>query len=332
MALLIDDCDIAWNSISESSQNSGWRIIPIYKSELLNFAAGKFFPENNESFLISFPSLEISNANELPEGLGFSLEIVKPNGIGQSWLVITRKGFSDLNIFKSMVVDLSNYLLLLNSKHNPLSQLLNRIRAWQEFMRKGAQPLSPEAEIGLYGELTLINLLLDNGLSTNLVITAWVGSLDHLQDFEIGTGAIEVKTTLSKQNFVAKIGSLEQLDDSLRKPLFLAGLKINQTEIDFTLPDLINNLKNRITADPEASRIFHEKLLSAGYLESHSNKYQRKFKLQNLFFAEVDDNFPKIIHGMISGEIKRVMYEIDIARFEKNGSDLASTLNKLGVN
>lgn len=332
MALLIDDCDIAWNSISESSPNLGWRIIPIYENELLNFAAGKFFPENNESFLISFPSLKISNANELPEGLGFSLEIVKPTVKGQSWLVITRKGFSDLSIFKSMVVDLSNYLLFLSNKQDLLSHLLNRIRTWQEFMRKGAQPLSPESEIGLYGELTLINSMLDTGLAPNYIINAWVGSLDHLQDFEIGTGAIEVKTTLSKQSFVAKIGSLEQLDDSLRKPLFLAGLKFNQTEIDLTLSDLINNLKNRITADPEASRIFDEKLLNAGYLESHSSKYQRKFKLQKLFFVEVDENFPRIVHGMISAEIKKVTYEIDIVRFEESGSDLASTLNKLGVN
>lgn len=332
MVLLIDDCDIAWNSISESSPNSGWRVIPIYESELLNLAAGKFFPENNESFLVSFPSLKSSNTNELPEGLGFSLEIINTNETGQSWLVLTRKGASDFSIFKSMIVDLSNYLLSLSNTQNFLSHLLNRIRTWQEFMRKGAQPLSPESEIGLFGELTLLNSLLDTGLAPNYVINAWVGPLDHLQDFEIGTGAIEVKTTLSKQNFVAKIGSLEQLDDRLRKPLFLAGLKINQTEIDLTLPDLINKLINRINPDPEAARVFNERLLSAGYLDSHSSKYQRKFQLQKLFFAEVGENFPRIINGMISAEIKRVTYEIDIMRFEENGSDLASTLNKLGVN
>ncbi|MEX3012361.1 PD-(D/E)XK motif protein [Acinetobacter baumannii] len=41
----------------------------------------------------------------------------------------------------------------------------------------------------------------------------------------MGSGAIETKSTLSNQGFVAKINSLEQLDDSEKSPLFLNGYR-----------------------------------------------------------------------------------------------------------
>jgi len=89
-----------------------------------------------------------------------------------------------------------------------LRVFLGRVRAWQEFMRKGAQALSPEAEIGLIGELTLLALIIEAGVPSALALEAWVGPNDGIQDFEIGTGAIEVKATLSPVGLPALIGSL----------------------------------------------------------------------------------------------------------------------------
>ena len=57
-------------------------------------------------------------------------------------------------------------------------------------------------------------------------LDAWQGPLNGLQDFFIGTGAIEVKATIAPQGFPAKISSLDQLDETQRQPLFLAGVRL----------------------------------------------------------------------------------------------------------
>lgn len=334
MAQLIDECIVAWDSLSGFSDKLGWRIIQIYKIETMEFAAGRYFPENNESFLVRFSNLQISEKIDLPEGAGFTLEVADPNEDGHVWLAITRKKSGDLDIFKAIVSDISNQLLTLSENSHPhlLRCFLDRVRTWQEFMRKGAQPLSPEAEIGLYGELTLLKSILGLGLAPSYSINSWVGSLNHIQDFEIGLGAIEVKTTISTQSFIAKIGSLEQLDDRLRQPLFLAGIRLAQIENGESLPDVIQHLHLLIAEDSEAMRVFDERLLKGGYISSHANKYLRKFSLSTMFFAEVLDEFPRIIHGKIPSEIKKVSYELDISYLEDKSLNLETTLKMLGVN
>lgn len=50
----------------------------------------------------------------------------------------------------------------------------------------------------------------------------------------LGDGAIEVKATMSSAGFPVKIGSLEQLDDSVASPLFLAAMRFSRGEDGLT--------------------------------------------------------------------------------------------------
>ncbi|MGY2255726.1 PD-(D/E)XK motif protein [Pseudomonas reactans] len=51
-----------------------------------------------------------------------------------------------------------------------------------KFMSRGPAPLSPEAELGLMGELTFMVALMDSGVATEEVLRGWVGPDDALQD------------------------------------------------------------------------------------------------------------------------------------------------------
>ena len=63
-------------------------------------------------------------------------------------------------------------------------------------VRKGAHTPSAEAEIGLFGELATLAGIIDAGAPPGAAVAAWVGPLDAPQDFELGTGAGGVKSTL----------------------------------------------------------------------------------------------------------------------------------------
>lgn len=74
-------------------------------------------------------------------------------------------------------------------EESALRAMLSRIRAWQEFMRRTPRGLSPEAEVGLAGELAFLDLLLDAGMSASLVVESWLGPTGGIHDFEIGSGS-----------------------------------------------------------------------------------------------------------------------------------------------
>lgn len=124
---------------------------------------------------------------------------------------------------------------LLQGSRARIKLLINNhaIKPWNPFMSgHPAKPwTSPPA-----------SMRTDSGLV--LALESWVGPLNAVRDFEIGTGAIEVKTTISAVGFPAKIGSLEQLDDSARQPLFLAGVRLRQGETGQNLSELVADIRD----------------------------------------------------------------------------------------
>lgn len=333
MARPIEEFILAWKSLSGSSGEPGWRSIAVSPAGGCDLLAGRRFPGNEECMLACFNTVGLPATEKLPEGCGFAVERVDPHGDGKTWLALTRKESGSIELFATMVCDVAGALDV--EEHTEaerfLRVFLGRVRAWQEFMRKGAQALGPEEEIGLIGELFFLRSLAQAGVSPAVLMESWVGPLDGVQDFEIGTGAVEVKATVSTTGFPAKIGSLEQLDDSLRQPLFVAGLRLSQTETGQNLPEFAEAVRDALQGDPEAERLFAEKLLSAGYFDAHADRYPRRFVQAGTLVLEVAEGFPRIVSGTVSNGIKRVFYEIDLDRVAGENLGLSGVLQRLGA-
>lgn len=333
MARLIDDIELAWRSLRDSADASGWRSISIATIGPCYLLAGLSFPEKNEALLASFSSSAIPAAEKLPEGQGFMVSRAEPNGDGLTWLALTRSAHGSLELFAAMVADVAHAMDAEQSADEKrlLRVFLGRIRAWQQFMRKGAQSLSPESEIGLVGELTLLRALIDAGLPLASAIESWVGPLDGVRDFEIGTGSLEVKATLSSAGFPAKIGSLEQLDDSVRQPLFLAGARLQQTEMGQSLSEMVAELRDVAAGEPEAVRLLSERLIAAGYFDAHAERYVRRFALVDTRVVEVKEGFPRLTPGSVPLGVTGASYEIDLDKAAGPNIQAADALKKLGA-
>lgn len=333
MARPIDEFILAWKSLSGSTEEEGWRSIPVAPVGPCVLKAGRRFPGNEESLLAGFASVKIPAAEKLPEGRGFTVERVDPRGDDKIWLALTRRESGSVELFATMVCDVTGAMdaEAASGEEHLLRVFLGRVRAWQEFMRKGAQALSPEAEIGLIGELSFLGAIIEAGIPAPLAVEAWVGPLNGIQDFEIGTGAVEVKATASTAGFPAKIGSLEQLDDSVRQPLFVAGARLSQTESGQNLPEFAEAVRRVLKGDHEAERLFAERLLAAGYFDAHADRYPRRFVLAGTKVIEVADGFPRITLGTAPTGIKRVIYEIDLDKAPGEALDPEDALKRLGA-
>lgn len=333
MARPIEEFAMAWQALSGNGGGEGWRCISVSPAGPCPIMAARRFPGNEEAMLAGFHSAKAPSKDALPEGVGFEVAREDPHGDGKTWIALTRKDSGGEEMFAEMVCDVVGTMDAFAGAGEDavLRAMLSRIRAWQEFMRRTPRGLSPEAEVGLAGELTFLDLLLEAGMNASSVVESWLGPTGGIQDFEIGSGSVEVKATLSGNGFPAKIGSLEQLDDSFRSPLFLAGVRFVQGGAGSTLGDMASALSEKLAATPGAAADFADRLVAAGFPPTHHGRYTRRFSTDSLRILEVDRDFPRFIPGNVADAIRRVKYELDLDRLPGEGLSVCEVIERFGV-
>jgi hypothetical protein len=335
MARPSDEFLLAWSSLSGDQAMPGWHAISLSPAGPVEVQAGRRSPTNAEAVLFYFPVAGLARNEKLPEGQGFFVERVDSAGDKGLSLALTRHAAGSPELFASMVCDvvgaLDEVVAVGGAESKLLRVLIGRVIAWQHFMARGGSYLGPEAELGLVGELTFLATLLDLKVTPDIVLRGWVGPEDAPQDFLLGYGAVEVKATMSSSGFPVKIGSLEQLDDSLASPLFLAAFRFSPGEGGLTLPEIVAGVERCLEGEPGAIDLFRERLLASGYSEYHLSQYARKFELRERRILSVSEGFPRLTLGTVPIGVTRALYEINLDHAEVFLSDLDGALGLLGV-
>ncbi|WP_434560764.1 PD-(D/E)XK motif protein [Pseudomonas sp. Z4-20] len=326
---------LAWSSLSGNDSMTGWQLISLPPAGSVEVQVGRRSPMNAEAILFCFPTAKLARTEKLPEGQGFLVEKADPTNDGLLRLAITRQAAGSAELFTTMVCDvvgaIDDVAITGAAETKLLRVLIGRVVAWQHFMSRGANALSPEAELGLAGELTFMTTLLDSGISAEEVLRGWVGPYDAPQDFLLGDGAIEVKATMSSSGFPVKIGSLEQLDDSVASPLYLAAMRFSHGGGGFTLPEIVAGVEQRLDGEPGAVNSLRERLMASGYFEGHSNHYTRRFESKERRIFSVTEGFPRLTPGSVPAGVMRALYEINLDHAGNFLWDLDAALKQLGV-
>jgi hypothetical protein len=333
MARPIDEFAVAWQALSGNEDGEGWRCIAVSPAGPCPVMAARRFPGNEEAMLAGFRVVRAPSKDALPEGVGFEVTCEDPHDDGTIWIALVKKDAGGAEMFSEMVCDVAGKMdsISESGEEAVMRAMLSRVWAWQEFMRKTPRGLSPEAEIGLAGELTLLSMLLDAGMPSGSVVASWLGPAGGIQDFEVGTGAIEVKATLSTNGFPAKIGCLEQLDDSFRSPLFLAGVRLVQAPGGSILGEMARNIVGRLSIDSGGAAEFVDRLVAAGFPPAHFDRYTRRFSPVSIRLLEVVKGFPRFVPGGVASAVRRVQYELDLEMVSGEELDLTDVLERLGV-
>jgi hypothetical protein len=329
----IDQFVAAWEALSGRGEETGWRSIPVASVGACELMAARCFPGNEEALLARFPNVRPNSSERLPEGWGFEVVRVDPFSDGMTWIALSRKESGSPELFAEMVGDVAGAMDSAASEGEGaiLRTMLRRVRMWQQFMSRGAGLLSPEAELGLAGELFFMELLLNAGVSPEIVLNGWVGPDDAPQDFILGDGAIEVKATMSSSGFPVKIGSLEQLDDALASPLFLAAVRFAGGEVGTTLPEMVAELERCLADEPGAIYLLRERLMVAGYSDAHAGQYSRRFEPKERRVLYVKEGFPRLTPGIVPAGVTRALYEINLDHAGDFLRNFDEVLSQLGV-
>jgi hypothetical protein len=325
----------AWRSLSGASGDDGWKLIKLDEVGACSLSAGRRFPGNSEALLVSFPGARVPAGRQLPHGRGFEVTKVPLGSNTEESLTLglVREQAGSLDLFEAMAEDIIRSLERGSraSVQALLDIFLRRVAAWQDFMRRpGDQRLSPEEEVGLYGELLMLETMLEVGAPATDIVDGWEGPLDGLQDFVVGVGAIEVKATISATGFPARIASLEQLEDSERQPLYLAAQRLASVSDGAALPEIVDRLRARLS-ESGAAGLFELRLKQAGYRDEHAEHYVRTFAPAGERLFHVDPNFPRLTPGTVSSAIRSAVYTLELDHLEAEPTPLLTALRNLEI-
>jgi hypothetical protein len=331
-----DALTAAWRALAGDKGREGWNTIYLRSGAPCPVLAGRRFPGNEEAILVGFRSTGIPSSDQLPQGKGFSVRKVESGLMDEdrNWISLSRQPSGSQEIFLMMADDVVATLSMRAKAQEEelLSVFLTRIRAWQSFMQRDSDMvLAPAAEVGLIGELEFIRSLLAGPVAASLILESWRGPDDGLQDFVFGTGAIEVKSTLTVSGFTAIIGCLDQLDESLVRPLFLAGVRLSLSDAGVTLPDKVSVIRQLLRSDDATLGMFNNLLIRAGYLDSMSTRYTRRFHYVSTRILAVDETFPKLTRSNVASEIRDARYALDLDMIDRADVSLNVALKQLGV-
>lgn len=177
-------------------------------------------------------------------------------------------------------------LVMSYDENNCDNSVLTVVEEWSDLFQKiGKKVLSYEQEVGLFGELVILNKLLDS--FGDDAIRYWKGPINGLHDFvNDGVWDLEIKTSVSP-NPVVKIHPFEQLEP-ISNYFSLIIVKLKRKDSGLTLPELMEEIAVKVTQSQLNK--FNDLIIASGYKFGNENKYKRRFDVINIERYEIDEN------------------------------------------
>ncbi len=269
-----------------------------------------------EAIQLTASAASLSRIIEWPSCGGFEVNL-EPETPGSPlskmniFIQLTESRFRE--VFYSLCDDVCSVLTNETSEADAASKIHSRLIKWQSFLKQHqADGLSPEAQVGLFGELLVLRDLFLPVLEANQVVPAWRGCKKAQQDFQFADRALEVKTSRATILDRVSISSVQQLDEDGMAPLVLSVVHVHANETaGETLPEMVKSLRAVLRDD--VLDLLDEGLVEVGYLDEHEKKYEKtRYQLNGVIHHEVKDGFPRLLRKNLPDGVKKVRYEISL--------------------
>ena len=275
-----------------------------------------------------------SPKNPLPILRDIEVSLYPPGAGGSRILALRLLETNQVDLFHTLCLDIIDASTEAESESEAVSVVLMRTWRWHHLLREGGSGLlSRQAQMGLLGELFMLECYMLPNLDPSSALEAWRGPLDSPKDFEIGGIAIEVKVRRGGATSHIAITSVDQLDESGVDQLFLYVVDLHQAPADGEDGVTVQEVADRIlahlkVAHPEVSQEFEGLLLAAG-LDPDDDYSDHRWLEGTSHFYTVTNDFPRILPREVRSGVARVSYTVslgDCEPFRVMESQLVDTL------
>lgn len=292
-------------------------------------------PEKVKSiaFRLSSNKVDISALNDLKD---ITTEIFPDESEpSKSLLIISLSDNSLSSIFAILCEDLFNSVSEIRQEAELVRVLQNRFIKWKELFVLAKSPgLSPEKQIGLFGELYLLKKFFVETSQIEKSLNIWVGPDTGIRDYEKDNSAIEVKTTQTNNHQKVRISSERQLDTTLLDNLFLFHLSLEKrNSSEYSLNTITDELYSIIGDNKLLSNILKRKLTNVGYFKHHKPQYEDiSYLVRDKDFYNISDKFPRIEEKDLLKGVGDVKYSIVLtSETEEYKTDFVSVIKKFDL-
>ena len=272
-------------------------------------------PSNQRMLVFSVNSDVLPQASKLRSSRGVAITVTESNDSTTGLIILTLREPRYQAVFSSLCGDLIDVLnVTAADETNAVQAFVSRVMRWQRFLEHaGPDPLSEDAQLGLYAELWFLFHYLLHGNSRSDCISRWTGPEGTAQDFQLHGVAIETKATRQSSPAKVIISNERQLDSFGVDRLFLVHTLWDVRKgRQSTLPELVDSVLAALPGD-EQHRLFLDKLLGAGIIEDHFMYYaDTSYALRHETVYDVRDSFPKLTEGLLPSGISTVRYSINL--------------------
>ena len=241
------------------------------------------------------------------------------NGVTEGWIIVY---FSRL-VPGEQVTSLAAYII---DAIDPLDTdsektVLGVLKEWKKLFVEDASAFGHEKVVGLWGELHILNKLID--INETKALSIWTGPIRGSHDFAGLDSSIECKTTINKMVKHVHISSVYQLvPPNQVGTLTLAYVQIEERARDGkSLTAFIEETSKRLS-HPD---VFFEKLSHLGYERNVTKTAHTEmaFALCKDSYYDVAGDFPRVVPtsfagGKIPADVEDISYTIDLRQSDKH--------------
>ncbi|MCR1785414.1 PD-(D/E)XK motif protein [Nocardioides carbamazepini] len=264
------------------------------------------------------------------KGLKVEVEDAEPDMVR---IRLTSMARADWSLFAEVANDVAATLSA-DPGAGAAKRVLNRVVSWQNFFATKRDDFSLELAAGLFSELHVLSEVFLPTLGAGRAVAAWCGPDPAVQDFQLATLALEVKSFRGAGPGRLLISSELQLDLAGVDSLFIAYVRLDQRQDGSgpTLLDAINTVREALVESPPALDLFEHRLLSYGWVDSFAEYRTEKYDVRTSEAFRVTEGFPRITPASLPNGVGGVTYAVDrsaIEAFLVPWEDLAEMLKEL---
>lgn len=261
-------------------------------------------------------SVSASNSLRLPRASGLEVSHGRSADSSRELLVLSLTEPTLRDIFWRLCTDIVETTRACESESEAVATFVRRTWRWHHLLRGGGDArLSRNQQVGLLGELAVLERLVMPNVATTTAVLGWFGPERAPKDFEIGRIGIESKALGTTAREEVKISSIEQLSRAGLKALFLCVTRVAMAAdpaAGTTVAEVITRLRGDIQrSQPSAIEEFDAKVSAYGFDEVHDYSDTRWLVGQTVVY-EVRDEFPRIEPSEVGPSVSWVQYAIQL--------------------
>ncbi len=257
----------------------------------------------------------------LPRVSGLELSHGQSSGASGELLILRLTEPSLVDIFQRLCLDIIDSTRACNSESEAVTVFVRRTWRWHHLLRGGgASRLSREQQMGLLGELAILERFVLPHVVTAAAVEGWLGPEREPKDFVVGRVCIEAKAHGPSVRDEVRISSIDQLSRDGLSALFLCVTGVATApdpQSGVTVSDVADQLRSRIEgSDPAALGVFDAKLAAFGLDAAHDYSDQRWIVGETVVY-EVLPDFPRIEPSEVTSAILRLRYVLRLSDCEE---------------